>query len=71
MDKSKLGEIIRDRRVHAANKSLRQLARDARISPGYLSQIENGKIKNPSDEVLESIAQMLGWTYETLIEEAK
>ena len=40
--------------------SLSKLARDAGISKGYLSDIENGIKDNPSKELLEKIAKTLG-----------
>jgi len=58
-NKKAVGARIRERRV-AMNKSLRQLAREAKIAPSYLSMIERGLIPGkPSDAVLDSIAYRL------------
>jgi len=44
----------------AKKMTLTDLARSADITKGYLSQVESGKIKNPSDGHLIDIAQALG-----------
>lgn len=38
------------------------LAKEAKISVGYLSHLENGDKKNPSYRVMQSIADALGKT---------
>jgi len=40
------------------------------VSNAYLSQLENGKIKKPSLNVLHSLAEVYAVPYETLMEEA-
>ena len=62
----KAGEIIRARREEY-NISLVDFARQVGISPGYLSQIENGKKTNPSLEVMMTIAQELDLDIDTLL----
>lgn len=52
-----LGERIRELR-QAADKSLRELAREVSVSAAFLSDIELGK-RYPSDDVLEEIAKRL------------
>lgn len=47
----KVGEIIRSRRKEL-NLSLSTLAAEVGISIGYLSQIENGRKKNPKLEIV-------------------
>lgn len=54
----KVGEIIRAKREE--NKiPLVSFAKELNISPGYLSQIENGVKKNPNLEILLKIIQRL------------
>lgn len=51
--------------------TLQQLAKEAKVSHSYLSQIENGKKDNfPSSEVLINLAKPLGVFYGNLLKEA-
>ncbi len=59
-----LGDYIREQR-HAAQVSLRQLARLAGVSNPYLSQIERG-LRKPSAEILQQIAKGLRISAEQL-----
>lgn len=59
-----LGERIRELR-EAKGLSLRGLAKQIGITPGYMSDMENG-YRHPSDKVLESIAQVLDSTFADL-----
>ena len=59
-----LGAFIREQRT-AAQKSVRNLASEAGVSNPYLSQIERG-LRNPSAEILQSIARALRISAETL-----
>ncbi len=54
----KVGEIIRAKREES-NISLVSLARELDISPGYLSQIENGLKKNPNLDILLKLTKRL------------
>jgi transcriptional regulator with XRE-family HTH domain len=63
-----LGEYIRQQR-HAAQVSVRQLARLAGVSNPYLSQIERG-LRKPSAEILQQIARALRISAETLYVQA-
>lgn len=54
----KVGEIIRVKREEK-NISLVEFAKQAGISPGYLSQLENGKKTNPNLDLLMRIADAL------------
>lgn len=54
----KVGEIIRAKREEN-HISLVSLARELDISPGYLSQIENGIKKNPNLDILLRITKRL------------
>jgi transcriptional regulator with XRE-family HTH domain len=52
-----LGDVLRRKRQDEG-RTLRQLAAEARISPGYLSEIERGQ-KEPSSELLAAICEAL------------
>jgi len=52
-----LGDVLRRKRQDEG-RTLRQLAAEARISPGYLSEIERGQ-KEPSSELLAAICDAL------------
>lgn len=62
----KVGELIRAKREEY-NLSLVDFARQVDISPGYLSQLENGKKTNPSLEVMLKIAQELDLDIDSLL----
>ena len=63
-----LGALIRKQR-ELQELSLRQLASLAGISNPYLSQIERG-LRDPSEKVLEALAQNLELSAEALYEQA-
>jgi transcriptional regulator with XRE-family HTH domain len=63
-----LGEIIRRQR-ELNEMSMRQFAEMAGISNPYLSQIERG-LREPSEKVMESIAQTLQVSADALYEQA-
>lgn len=52
-----IGEVLRQQRV-ASGMTLRDVAHDARVSLGYLSEVERG-FKEPSSELLAAIAEAL------------
>jgi len=52
------GEMLREIRI-TAGVGLRELARLIDKSPGYLSDVENGRVAPPSEEVLVHIARAL------------
>ncbi len=52
-----LGEVLRSRRIDQG-RTLRQLSGDARVSLGYMSEIERGQ-KEASSELLASICTAL------------
>jgi HTH-type transcriptional regulator, competence development regulator len=68
---SGLGSLLADLRT-AKGLSLREVeeATGKAISNAYLSQLENGKIRKPSPNVLHSLAQVYAVPYETLMEKA-
>jgi len=55
----KLGEVIKAKREEK-KISLVNFAKEVGISPGYLSQLENGKKENPKLEVILKISEQLG-----------
>lgn len=62
----KVGEIIRARREER-NISLVNFAREIGISPGYLSQLENGRKVNPNLDIVLAIAQALDIEIDALL----
>ena len=66
-----LGGLLADLRT-AKGLSLRQVeeATDKAVSNAYLSQLENGKIRKPSPNVLHSLAAVYAVPYEALMERA-
>jgi transcriptional regulator with XRE-family HTH domain len=67
-DRDTLGEIIRRQR-EMAELSMRQFAEQVGISNPYLSQIERG-LREPSERVLEAIANSLRTSVDFLYEQA-
>jgi len=68
---SELGALLADLR-RAKGLSLREVeeATGKTVSNAYLSQLENGKIKKPSPNVLHSLAEVYAVPYEALMEKA-
>jgi transcriptional regulator with XRE-family HTH domain len=68
---NELGAVLADLRT-AKGLSLRKVeeATDKAVSNAYLSQLENGKIRKPSPNVLHSLAEVYVVPYETLMEKA-
>ena len=68
---NELGAVMADLRT-AKGLSLRKVeeATDKAVSNAYLSQLENGKIRKPSPNVLHSLAEVYVVPYETLMEKA-
>ena len=68
---SQLGAVLSDLR-RAKNMTLREVAQatGSAVSNAYLSQLEHGKIKKPSPNVLHSLSGVYGVPYETLMEKA-
>ena len=66
-----LGGLLAHLRV-AKGLSLREVeeATDKAVSNAYVSQLENGKVKNPSPNVLHSLAEVYAVPYEALMEKA-
>jgi len=68
---SELGAMLADLRT-AKRLSLREVeeATGKAVSNAYLSQLENGKIKKPSPNVLHKLAEVYAVPYEALMEKA-
>jgi len=68
---NELGGLLADLRV-AKGLSLRQVeeATDQAVSNAYLSQLEKGKIRKPSPNVLHALAAVYAVPYEALMEKA-
>jgi transcriptional regulator with XRE-family HTH domain len=64
---SKLGEYLANARKKA-NLTLRAAENATGISNAYLSQLENGKIQQPSPILLEKLAALYRVDYSTLLE---
>jgi transcriptional regulator with XRE-family HTH domain len=60
-----VGQALRRARTEQA-RTLRDVARDARVSLGYLSEVERGQ-KEASSELLNSICDALGMTLGSLM----
>ena len=58
MFRQELGDVLRDAR-RSQGRTLRQVSSDARVSLGYLSEIERGQ-KEASSELLASVTHALG-----------
>ncbi len=68
---SELGVLLADLRA-ARGFSLREVeeATGKAVSNAYLSQLENGKIRKPSPNVLHHLSQVYAVPYEALMEKA-
>ena len=68
---SELGVLLADLRL-AKGLSLREVeeASGKAVSNAYLSQLENGKIRKPSPNVLHSLSGVYAVPYEALMEKA-
>ena len=68
---SELGSVLADLR-RAKGCTLREVEEetDRAVSNAYLSQLENGRIKKPSPNVLRCLAEVYAVPYESLMEKA-
>lgn len=55
-----IGQLVRNKRLEK-KIGVREFSRVIGVSPGYVSQLEKGTYKNPSDEVLINIFNVLGF----------
>ena len=63
----RLGDVLRQRR-QTQGRTLREVSADARVSLGYLSEVERGQ-KEASSELLASICDALGVRMSDLMRE--
>ena len=68
-DRGALGKYLWDIR-NARGMTLRQVEEACDVSNAYLSQLETGKIKQPSPHILHELAEVYNASYETLMEKA-
>lgn len=69
-DRGDLGQYLWDLRHAAGIKSIREAEDVSGVSNAYISQIETGKIKKPSPDILSKLAEAYKAPYETLMEMA-
>lgn len=62
-----LGDFLKAGR-HAKKLSLRDVEREVDISNAYLSQLESGKIKKPSPNILHKLASLYAISYRELMQ---
>ncbi len=65
-DRGALGQYLWDIR-NARRMTLRQVEEACEVSNAYLSQLETGKIKQPSPHILHELAEVYGVSYEVLM----
>lgn len=68
-EQNRLGAFVRDAR-NQLGLSLRAVEQRTGISNAYLSQLESGKIKQPSPTILHELAEVLGVTYAEMMAHA-
>jgi HTH-type transcriptional regulator, competence development regulator len=68
-DKTPLGSFLRAARERKS-MSLRAVERATGVSNAYLSQLESGKIRQPSPVVLHKLAELYELPYATVMERA-
>jgi transcriptional regulator with XRE-family HTH domain len=61
------GRVLKTLRT-SRDMGLRELAEKAKVPPGYLAELESGKKKNPSLDVLKRLARALGVPVTELLE---
>jgi transcriptional regulator with XRE-family HTH domain len=67
MSLRRLSRVIQTLR-QAAGMTQRDLAAKAKVTPGYIAQLELGMKKNPSLEILKRLAKALGVPVAELLE---
>jgi transcriptional regulator with XRE-family HTH domain len=67
MTRRGFGRVLKALRT-SKDIGLRELAKKAKVPPGYLAELEAGKKKNPSLAVLTRIAKALGVPVTELLE---
>ena len=69
MGAAELGRYLRSLRQRQA-LTLRAVEKETAVSNAYLSQLEGGKIRNPSPTVLHRLSRFYGSSYATLMKSA-
>ncbi len=69
-DRGELGQYLWDLRQAAGIKSIREAEEISDVSNAYISQIETGRIKKPSPDILSKLADAYKAPYDTLMEMA-
>ena len=69
-NRGELGQYLWDLRHAAGIKSIREAEEVSGVSNAYISQIETGKIKKPSPDILIKLSEAYKAPYETLMEMA-
>jgi transcriptional regulator with XRE-family HTH domain len=64
-----LSEVLRELREQK-NMSLRQVEKKSGVSNAYLSQLETGKIQQPSPHILHKLAEVYNTSYNDLLKVA-
>jgi HTH-type transcriptional regulator, competence development regulator len=70
MPNGTFGKLLRSLRL-GSGVGLRELSRRIEKSPGYLSDVESGKVPPPSEETIVEIANALNADKKTLLNAAK
>lgn len=66
-ERGELGQALWDARK-ILRLTLRQVEESCGVSNAYLSQLENGEIRNPSPQILFKLSESLNVSYETLMQ---
>ena len=69
MGAAELGRYLKNLRQHR-KLTLRAVEKETEVSNSYLSQLESGKIRNPSPTVLHKLSKLYGSSYATLMKSA-
>jgi len=62
-----LGKKLRQLRI-IKNATLRKVEKKTQVSNGYINQLENGRIKQPSPHILHKLAKFYSFSYNELME---
>lgn len=66
-ERGELGQALWDARKRLG-LTLRQVEEASGVSNAYLSQLENGEIRNPSPQILHKLSESLNLDYEALMQ---
>ena len=68
MPLGRLARVIKGLRKRKGDLTRSELARAAKVTPAYITQLETGQRKNPSLAILKRIARALGVPVTELLE---